>query len=69
MRLTYGTSKEKIVGYSDADWAGDKDTRQSTSGYIFSMYGGAISWRSSKKSRIALSSTESEFISVSLSIS
>jgi hypothetical protein len=35
-----------IQGYVDADWAGDIDKRRSTSGYVFMMNGGAISWMS-----------------------
>ena len=33
----------EIKGYSDADFAGDRDDRKSTSGYIFTLAGGAIS--------------------------
>ena len=32
-----------IVGYADANWASDIDTRKSTTGYVFIMNGGAIS--------------------------
>lgn len=45
----------------DADWAGDKDTRRSTTGYVFVLAGGAISWRSKLQSTVALSSTEAEY--------
>ena len=38
----------EIKRYSDADFAGDRDDRKSTSGYIFTLAGGAISWKSSK---------------------
>ena len=33
----------EIEGYSNADFAGDIDDRKSTSGYIFTLAGGAIS--------------------------
>lgn len=36
----------RIHGYVDSDWVGDIDNRISTSGYIFTMFGGAISWMS-----------------------
>lgn len=52
----------KIVAYSDSDFAGDPDTRKSTTGYIIMFGGTAISWCSRKQSVIALSSTEAEFI-------
>eukprot|EP00882_Tetradesmus_deserticola_P020794 GHRQ01022471.1.p1 GENE.GHRQ01022471.1~~GHRQ01022471.1.p1 ORF type:complete len:384 (+),score=60.15 GHRQ01022471.1:381-1532(+) len=37
--LTFGTSKDTLVGYCDADYAGDVDTRRSTTGYVFMMTG------------------------------
>jgi hypothetical protein len=54
--LTYRKSDElKFVGYADADFTGG-DLRKSTSGYIFTLAGGAISWKSSKQT-ITTSST------------
>ena len=54
LMLTYRSSDSlEIRGYSDADFAGDKDDRKSTSGYVFTLAGGAISWRSSKQSIVA----------------
>jgi len=42
--LTYGKSDNLVVvGYSDADFAGCVDDKKSTSGYIFTLAGGAIS--------------------------
>jgi len=37
-----------IYGFDDADWARDLDQRRSTSGYVFSLFGGAVSWMSKK---------------------
>jgi hypothetical protein len=54
-----------MIGYSDADWAGDIDTRRSTSGYVFLLNGGCISWRSKKQRTVALSSTEAEYMALS----
>ena len=54
-----------IHGFTDSDWAGDKDTRKSTSGFLFTLYGGAISWRSAKQSVTATSSTKAEYIASS----
>lgn len=51
-----------IGGYVDADFGGDVDTRRSTTGFIFSLYGGPISWRSSLQPITALSTTEVEYI-------
>ena len=63
LMLSYRKSDaHKIVGYSDADWAGFKDTRRSMSGYIFTLAGGAISWRSLKQTIVASSTMYAEFI-------
>lgn len=61
-KLTYGTSNENLKGFSDADWASDLDERKSTTGYIFTIFGGAISWSSKRQATVALSSTEAEFM-------
>jgi hypothetical protein len=57
----------QIYGYSDADWAGSDD-RKSTSGHVLFMgpigYGSPISWESKRQSVIALSTYESELISM-----
>ena len=48
-----------VTGYSDADWADDTNDQKSTSGYLFMMMSGtAISWKSRKQTRVALSTTE-----------
>ena len=55
----------ELTGYSDADWAGDVGDRKSISGYIYFLGGAAISWKSSKQSCVALSTTEAEYIASS----
>ncbi|CAJ2666407.1 unnamed protein product [Trifolium pratense] len=57
------TDNLDVIGYSDSDLAGCVDSRKSTSGYIFMMAGGAISWRSAKQTLIATSTMEAEFVS------
>ena len=54
-----------IVVYSDSDWAGDKDTRHSVSGYIIYMLGVPILWKSRAQKTVALSSAEAEYIAMS----
>eukprot|EP00253_Pinus_taeda_P034776 PITA_34776 len=51
-----------LRGTSDYDWAGDLDQRRSTSGYVFNLFGGAVSWMSKKQSVVALSTTEAEYM-------
>lgn len=58
-----GTGGE-FQSYTDSDYAGDLDDRRSTSGYIFLMAGGAVSWSSKKQPIVALSTTEAEYIAV-----
>lgn len=62
--IVFQKSAQSLVGYCDADWAGDLDQRRSTSGYVFVMQGGAISWSSHRQRTVALSSTEAELTSV-----
>ncbi|CAJ2661755.1 unnamed protein product [Trifolium pratense] len=56
------TDNLDVIGYSDSDLAGCVDSRKSTSGYIFMMAGGAISWKSAKQTLIATSTMEAEFL-------
>ena len=63
--ILYTKQKSKnFIAYSDADWAGDLDDRKSTSGYLFQIGGGAVSWRSKKQSSVALSTAEAEYIAL-----
>lgn len=55
--LVYKGPLDKLSGFSDADWAGDADTRRSTSDYIFNVGSGAISWSSERQQPVALSGT------------
>ena len=43
-------------------WAGDQEDRKSTSGYLFQMAGGPVSWKSRKQDSVALSTAEAEYI-------
>ncbi|CAI7776612.1 unnamed protein product [Closterium sp. NIES-54] len=66
--LTYyknRTTTPKLIGYVDADHAGDSDSRRSRTGYIYCLEPiGPISWQSNKQGLIALSSAEAEYITL-----
>ncbi|CAI0462687.1 unnamed protein product [Linum tenue] len=53
-----------MVGFTDSDYAGDMNDRKSTSGYVFFLAGGAVSWASKKQPVVTLSTTEAEFVVV-----
>ncbi|KAJ9556290.1 hypothetical protein OSB04_010904 [Centaurea solstitialis] len=67
MFLVFGGSEDEIsvTGYSDASFQTDRDDYRSQSGYVFTLNGGAISWKSSKQDTIADSTTEAEYIAAS----
>lgn len=58
-------SNLSLVAFSDADFAGDKQTRKSTSGLVIKLGDAAIVWSSQKQKSVALSTTESEYIAAS----
>ncbi|KAM1569159.1 hypothetical protein ACFX10_034310 [Malus domestica] len=54
--------KSSFLGFTDSDYSGDIDDRKSTSGNVFLMSSGAISWSSKKQQIVTLSTTEAEFV-------
>lgn len=60
--LCYGGSEFTVKGYVDSDFAGDLDKRKSTTGYVFTLAGGAVSWVSKLQTVVALSTTEAEYM-------
>ncbi|GJU87267.1 putative RNA-directed DNA polymerase [Tanacetum coccineum] len=60
--ITFGNGKPMLVGYTDSDLAGNKDNMKSTSGYLMTFAGGAVSWQSRLQKCVALSTTEAEYV-------
>ncbi|CAL5384331.1 unnamed protein product [Camellia sinensis] len=52
----------ELMAYTGSDYAGNVDYRKSTSGYVFLLSEGAVSWSSKKQPVVALSTTEAEFV-------
>jgi hypothetical protein len=53
---------EELLAFTDSDYAGDVEDRKNTSGYVFLMNSGAVSWSSRKQPLVTLSTTEAEFV-------
>lgn len=64
LHLQYRKTDLNITGYSDADWASNPDDRHSTTGNIFLMSEGSISWLSQRQPTVALSTAEAEYIAL-----
>ena len=62
--VTYHYGPTKLIGFADANWAGNTDNARSTTGYIFYLANGPISWKSKEQKTVALSSTEAEYMSL-----
>ena len=60
--LDFGGSTTDLLGYVDSDLVGDIDIKWSTTGYVFSVGGTAVSWVSRLQNVNALSTTEAEYV-------
>ena len=63
--LVYSSGSLETIGYTNSDFQRDIDSRKSTSGYVFTLNGGAICWRSVKQTCVADSTTEAEDVAAS----
>ncbi|PHT79886.1 hypothetical protein T459_17938 [Capsicum annuum] len=64
--ILYSRFPSTLEGYCDANWIFDSDETKFTSGYMFTLGGGAVSWRSAKQTIIARSTMKSEFVALKL---
>ncbi|KAG8486221.1 hypothetical protein CXB51_019619 [Gossypium anomalum] len=62
--LQFGRTKYGVIGYVDADFAGDLDRRSSLTGYVFTIGGCVISWKATLQTTVALSTTEAEYMAI-----
>ena len=58
----------QLIGYADANWAEDADTRRSQSGYCFLIGGSVVSWKSKLQQTISLSTMESEYKALAFAV-
>jgi hypothetical protein len=56
---------DRLIGFADADWAGDTDTRKSISANTFLCNGGAVLWHCKQQQGVATSTAEAEFVAAS----
>ena len=65
--LVFGGMEGDLIvkGYTDASFQTDKDDYRSQSGFLFMLNGGTVSWKSSKQSTVADSTTEAEYLAAS----
>lgn len=68
-KLVFKCKDISLQGFCDADWAGDVLDRKSTSGYMFKLSDCLVLWCSKKQASVSLSSTESEYVSLSMAAS
>lgn len=69
MKLCFGLNDLELVGYCDADFAGNIDDKKSTCGNVFLFGGTTVSWLSKKQACIAKSTMEAKYISCSTTVS
>jgi hypothetical protein len=62
--LSYCDYPTVLEGYCDANWISDSDEVKPTSGYVFTLAGGTVSWKSSKQTCIARSTMEAELVAL-----
>jgi hypothetical protein len=58
--IHYSRDPKVLEGYSDANWIFDADELKVTNGYVFTLGGGAVSWKSCKQTILTRSTMEAE---------
>jgi hypothetical protein len=60
-QLTYRGELAPLSGFSNSDWAGDIATSRLTSGFVFNLGSGVISWSAKRQPTVSLSTCEAEY--------
>lgn len=63
--IKYRADDVKLSVYSDSDFAGDIDTRRSTTGYVSVLSNGPVTWSSHRQQCVTRSTTEAEYVAAS----
>jgi len=63
--IKFSGSHITMVSYSDSDWAGDSDSRKSTTGYVLFIGNSPVNWQSKLQPLVTMSSTEAEYVAIS----
>jgi hypothetical protein len=61
-RIHYSGYPAVLEGYSDANWISNVDELYATSGYVFTLGGAAVSWRSCKQTILTRSIIEAKVV-------
>ncbi|XP_043504537.1 uncharacterized protein LOC122525681 [Polistes fuscatus] len=69
--LTYkrNVNAEVMDCFVDADWAGDRSDRKSTTGFLIRLFGNVIYWKVRKQDSVTKSSTAAEYVALSEAVS
>jgi hypothetical protein len=65
-RIHYSRYPPALEGYSDSNWISDVDETKITSGYVFTLAGVVVSWRSCKQTVLIKSTTEAELVALEI---
>jgi hypothetical protein len=63
-RIHYSRYPAVLEGYSDANWISNMDEMYATSGYVFTLGGATVSWRSCKQTILTRSTMEAELLAL-----
>jgi hypothetical protein len=58
--IHYFGNPKVLQGYSDSNWISDANEIKATSGYVFTLGGGIVSWKSCKQTIVTRSTMKAE---------